>query len=287
MAEDPLMILCRENVARAKTDTSGRVYRVYCDGIFDLAHVGHFNMLKQVKYSLGDPNKVFVLCGVCSDEDTKKFKGKVVMNHQLRVDTMEHCRWVDEVRPDAPWVITKEYMDKYQIDFVAHDALPYKDLSGQTEEGDVYLPIKKAGKFLETQRTEGVSTSDLIVSIIKDYDDYVQRNLNRGYSKEQLNVGRTWEMRAYAHEKEARMKDHLNLSASHFRDITAEVLAFLSELSTEIQSGGVSAIVNHPEHATGVIYHSLGLVRELAAASWFALSWMNPFAYCCRKAKYE
>jgi choline-phosphate cytidylyltransferase len=32
---------------------------------------------------------------------------------------------VDEVVPDAPWVITKEFLDKHQIDYVAHDALPY------------------------------------------------------------------------------------------------------------------------------------------------------------------
>ena len=33
-------------------------------------------------------------------------------------------RWVDEVVLNAPWVITKEFLDKHQIDFVAHDALP-------------------------------------------------------------------------------------------------------------------------------------------------------------------
>lgn len=34
-------------------------------------------------------------------------------------------RWVDEVIPDAPWVLTQEFIDKHQIDYVAHDALPY------------------------------------------------------------------------------------------------------------------------------------------------------------------
>ena len=61
------------------------------------------------------------------------------------------------------------------------------DLSGASADGDVYGPIKTAGKFLETQRTEGISTSDLIVTIVKDYDQYVARNLSRGYSKEALN----------------------------------------------------------------------------------------------------
>ena len=46
------------------------------------------------------------------------------------------CRWVDEVVTDAPWVITPEFVEKHKIDFVAHDALPYADASGQAE--DVY-----------------------------------------------------------------------------------------------------------------------------------------------------
>lgn len=49
-----------------------------------------------------------------------------------------------------------------QIDFVCHDALPYGDASGQSASGDVYAHIKEAGRFVETQRTEGISTSDII-----------------------------------------------------------------------------------------------------------------------------
>jgi len=33
-------------------------------------------------------------------------------------------RWVDEVIPDAPWVVSEEFLDKHNIDFVAHDSLP-------------------------------------------------------------------------------------------------------------------------------------------------------------------
>ena len=33
-------------------------------------------------------------------------------------------RWVDEVIPDAPWVLTQEFLDKHKIDYVAHDSLP-------------------------------------------------------------------------------------------------------------------------------------------------------------------
>lgn len=72
--------------------------------------------------------------------------------------------------------------------FVAHDALPYVDTSGQSASGDVYAHLKEAGRFLETQRTEGVSTSDLIIRIVKRYDDFVRRNLKRGFSAKDMNV---------------------------------------------------------------------------------------------------
>ncbi|EFN53676.1 hypothetical protein CHLNCDRAFT_136458 [Chlorella variabilis] len=170
-----------------------RPVRVYADGVFDLFHFGHARALEQAKLSF--PN-TYLMVGVCNDAETHKFKGKTVMTEDERYESLRHCKWVDEVVPNAPWVITKEFLDEHNIDFVAHDALPYADATLGTD--DVYGFVKKLGKFKETKRTEGVSTSDLILRIIKDYNDYVLRNLSRGYSRKDLGLSLLKEKRIKA-----------------------------------------------------------------------------------------
>ncbi|XP_030543908.1 choline-phosphate cytidylyltransferase 2 [Rhodamnia argentea] len=180
---------------------SSKPVRVYADGIYDLFHFGHARALEQAKKSF--PN-TYLLVGCCNDEITHKFKGKTVMTAEERYESLRHCKWVDEVIPDAPWVVTKEFLDKHNIDFVAHDALPYADASGAGN--DVYEFVKAIGKFKETKRTEGISTSDIIMRIVKDYNQYVMRNLDRGYSRKDLGV---------SYVKEKRLRVNMRLKKLH------------------------------------------------------------------------
>ena len=124
------------------------------------------------------------------------------------------------------------YLQRNRIDFVAHDAIPYKDTTGSaSNSADVYGHIKTKGMFLETQRTEGLSTSDLIVRIIRDYDDYVIRNLDRGYSKEQLNVGKSWQVRARFHQKQKQFQQSLDRVKSEQKAAEDAVVAFIREFN--------------------------------------------------------
>lgn len=158
-----------------------RSIRIYADGVFDLFHLGHMKQLEQAKKSFP---KVELVCGVPSDVETHKRKGLTVLTDEQRCETLMHCKWVDEVIPSAPWCVTPEFLLKHKIDYVAHDDLPY----ASTDSDDIYKPIKEKGMFLTTQRTEGISTSDIITKIIRDYDKYLARNFARGATRKELNV---------------------------------------------------------------------------------------------------
>lgn len=180
-----------------------RPIRVYADGVFDLFHLGHMKQLEQCKKSL--PN-VVLICGVPSDSVTHKLKGLTVLSDKQRCESLQHCKWVDEVIPNAPWCVTPEFLAEHKIDYVAHDDLPY----GSADSDDIYRPIKEKGQFLTTQRTDGISTSDIITRIIKDYDKYLMRNFARGATRQELNV-------SWLKKNELDFKKHVNDFRSYFK----------------------------------------------------------------------
>jgi choline-phosphate cytidylyltransferase len=131
---------------------------------------------------------------------------------------LRHCRYVDEVITDAPWSLTDEFLEAHKIDFVAHDDIPY----ASTDADDIYAPIKARGMFLVTQRTDGVSTSDLICRIVRDYDVYVRRNLKRGYSAHDLNVG-------FFREKKIRIQNKMDNFKEKIKNYQEETKEFISK----------------------------------------------------------
>ena len=57
-----------------------------------------------------------------------------------------------------------EFLNDMNIDFVCHDDLPYQTV----DVDDAYAVCKKLGKFRATQRTKGVSTTDVVAKILRN-----------------------------------------------------------------------------------------------------------------------
>ncbi|XP_053356151.1 phosphate cytidylyltransferase 1A, choline b [Clarias gariepinus] len=207
----------RVSLEEARCGTQvGRAVRVYADGIFDMFHSGHARALMQAKCLF--PN-THLIVGVCSDTLTHKLKGFTVMNEDERYDAVSHCRYVDEVVRDAPWTLTPEFLTEHRIDFVAHDDIPYCS----AESDDVYKHIKEAGMFAPTQRTEGISTSDIITRIVRDYDVYVRRNLQRGYTAKELNV-------SFINEKKYHLQESVDKVKQKVRNVEEKSKEFVQRV---------------------------------------------------------
>jgi choline-phosphate cytidylyltransferase len=154
--------------------------RIYTDGVFDCFHYGHAKLLEQCKKMF---RYVYLIVGVTSDEETWREKGKTLMYYSERYECVKHCKWADKV-VCGPWVCTMEFLDSVKAHYIAHDPEPYP----MGDIADLYGPFKEAGRFLATKRTEGISTTDLIVRILCDYNLYLERQVSRGVTAKELNI---------------------------------------------------------------------------------------------------
>mmetsp|Transcript_38716 Transcript_38716/g.76225 ORF Transcript_38716/g.76225 Transcript_38716/m.76225 type:complete len:511 (+) Transcript_38716:24-1556(+) len=143
---------------RAETHNAKPV-RIWMDGAFDMMHYGHMNAFRQGK-NLG----TYLIVGINSDKSIRKCKGSSpVMTDQERCTMVEGCKFVDQVVPECPYVMDREYLEtvvfgKYNVDYVVHGDDPCLDVDGN----DVYDSAKRMGKYRSIARTEGVSTTDIV-----------------------------------------------------------------------------------------------------------------------------
>jgi len=81
---------------------------IYTDMCADLFHYGHVNLLKNAKQLVGDMGNLIV--GIHSDKTIESYKRKPIMTMEERIAVVEACKFVDRVIPDAPLVITEDYI---------------------------------------------------------------------------------------------------------------------------------------------------------------------------------
>ena len=128
------------------------IKRIYVDMTADLFHYGHVNFLKQAS-EIGD----YLIVGIHSDKVVKNYKRAPIMTMKERIATVDSCRYVDEVIPDAPLIVDLEWINKHNIHIVVHGDYFSKDLLQLCYK----VPIEM-GIFHKVSYTPDISTTDII-----------------------------------------------------------------------------------------------------------------------------
>ena len=133
---------------------------IYVDMVGDLFHINHINLIKKAK-NFGK----YLIVGVHSDSDVESYKCTPILTMEERIGVIESCKYVDKVIPNAPLVVTKEYLDENNIDLVVH-----AHNEDEIEKYNfMYSEIIKLGKFKRIDYHDGVSTTNIKNKIIKEY----------------------------------------------------------------------------------------------------------------------
>lgn len=149
-----------------------------------MVHYGHSNQLRQAR-AMGD----YLIVGVHTDEEISRHKGPPVFTQEERYKMVQAIKWVDEIVPGAPYVTTLETLDKYNCDFCVHG----NDITLTVDGKDTYEEVKNAGRYRECQRTQGVSTTDLVGRMLlmtKAHHSVASNEATPDFKRHQDNFGK-------------------------------------------------------------------------------------------------
>ena len=146
---------------------------VYTDMCADLYHYGHVRFLKQCREAYPD---AVLLVGVHSDKTIEGYKRKPIMKMAERIEVVESCKYVDRVIEDAPIIISAEFMEKHQLDMVCY--------AGEATVSENHAEPKRQGKFRLLNRTEGISTTEIIDRLIKSAEMKETEQIKKEWKKE-------------------------------------------------------------------------------------------------------
>jgi cytidyltransferase-like protein len=131
---------------------SDKHFRIYADMCADLFHSGHVIFIKNCK---NYKKNVYLIIGIHNDKTIESYKRLPICTMEERIDVVESCKYVDQVIPNSPLTITRDFVDKHKIDFVIH--------AGEIPENDKNLFYREIlDIYREVPRTEGISTTDII-----------------------------------------------------------------------------------------------------------------------------
>lgn len=135
-----------------------RTVRVYVDGVFDVLDAGRMLRLRQAKLSFAS---VHLMVGVFPDEACHVQGGggsaaALKHPHVERCEALRHVKWVDEIVPNAPWVLDDAFMINKRIDYVALEEGSSVNPEFDKERLKGYDELKKIGRVIPARRTFGL-----------------------------------------------------------------------------------------------------------------------------------
>ena len=128
--------------------------RVYTDMAADMFHVGHLNLIKRAK-AHGD----YLIVGVHSDKDIAEYKRHPIISEEQRYEIVRSCQYVDEVLESAPLIMTKDFIQRHEIDLIVRgDDITPELLKQQADAIEM-------GIMRYVPRTKSISTTSIIEKI--------------------------------------------------------------------------------------------------------------------------
>ena len=87
--------------------------RVYTDPVADSFHYGHMQFLKKAR-SLGN----YMLVGISADDVLESYKRRPILTMEERAAAVSGFRYADEVLINAPLIVDRAWIEKYDIHLV-------------------------------------------------------------------------------------------------------------------------------------------------------------------------
>ena len=133
--------------------------KIYCCGVFDLPHYGHFEFFEKIaNFHLTDSQND-VIVGVHGDEVCKSYKRIPFLTMEQRCHTLSFVKNVTKIIKDVPLVTTMDFLEKNDIDLVAIPKEYIDDDGNEHGENKYYTEIIEAKKYIIIPRCNNISTS--------------------------------------------------------------------------------------------------------------------------------